>query len=138
MTTDEEFKSKISPLKLVNETTAAECASASEACKRDLLKSRVNIIQYPANFPCEDRFDAVQFNKSNGYYTAVFDGHGGWQVSEYAMKYYKIRIENKVGIKLPLLRTGCVTGVTRFLITLFGFINWPNRNINGEIELANL
>ena len=90
LTTDEEFKSKISPLKLVNETTAAECASASEACKRDLLKSRVNIIQYPANFPCEDRFDAVQFNKSNGYYTAVFDGHGGWQVSEYAMKYLPV------------------------------------------------
>ena len=52
--------------------------------------------------------------------------------------YNKIRIENKVGKKLPQLCTGCVTGVTRILITLFRFINWPNRNINGEIELANL
>ena len=54
------------------------------------------------------------------------------------IRYYQIRIENKVGKKLHQLRTECVTGVTRFLITLFGFINWPNRNINGEIELANL
>ena len=53
------------------------------------------------------------------------------------MTYYQIRIENKVGKKLPQLRTRCITGVTRILITLFGFINWPNRNINGEIELAN-
>ena len=52
--------------------------------------------------------------------------------------YYQIRIENKVGKKLPRLFTQCVTGVTRFLITLFRFINWSNRNINGEIELANL
>ena len=52
--------------------------------------------------------------------------------------YYQIRIENKVGKKLPQLRTGCVTSVTRILITLYRFINCPNRNINGEIELANL
>ena len=52
--------------------------------------------------------------------------------------YYQIRIQNKVGKKLPQLRTKCVTSVTRILITLFRFINWSNRNINGEIELANL
>ena len=52
--------------------------------------------------------------------------------------YCQIRIENKVGKKLPQLRTRCVIGVTRILITLFIFINWRNRNINGEIELANL
>ena len=54
------------------------------------------------------------------------------------MLYYQIRIENKVGKKLPQLRNGCVISVTKILITLFRFINWPNRNINGEIELANL
>ena len=52
--------------------------------------------------------------------------------------YYQIRIENKAGKNLPWLRTRCVTGVTIILITLFRFINWTNRNINGEIELANL
>ena len=52
--------------------------------------------------------------------------------------YYQIRIENKVGKKLHLLLTRYLTSVTRILITLFRFINWPNRNINGEIELANL
>ena len=54
------------------------------------------------------------------------------------LKYYQIRKENKVGKMLHQLRTRCVTGVTIILITLFRFINWPNRNINEEIELANL
>ena len=43
------------------------------------------------------------------------------------ISYYQIRIENKVGKKLPQLCTGCVTGVTRIIITLFRFINLPNR-----------
>ena len=58
--------------------------------------------------------------------------------TKFKYKYYQIRIENKVGKKLPQLHTGCLTSITRILITLFWFINWPNRNINGEIELANL
>ena len=52
--------------------------------------------------------------------------------------YYQMRIENKVGKKLPQLRTRCVTGVTRFLITLFGFINWPTRFLHLYFCLANL
>ncbi len=27
-----------------------------------------------------------QFKNSNAYYAGVFDGHGGWQVSDYAMR----------------------------------------------------
>ena len=49
-----------------------------------------------------------------------------------------MRIENKVGKKLHQLRTECVTDITRNLITIFRFINWQSRNINVEIELANL
>ena len=54
------------------------------------------------------------------------------------MEYDQIRIENKVRKKLPSLCTECVTDVARILVTLFGFINWSNWNINGKIELANL
>lgn len=28
-----------------------------------------------------------------GYYTGVFDGHGGWQVSDYAMRYLHTYID---------------------------------------------
>ena len=78
---------------LTNSNSTAEWAS-NDTCKRDLLKTRVNIIQYPANLPWEDRFDAVQLSKSSGYYSAVFDGHGGWQVSNYAMKYLPVYLDN--------------------------------------------
>ena len=57
--------------------------------------------------------------------------------SDVDLKYYQIRIENKVGKVTPVTHWMC-NFVFRILITLFRFINWPNRNINGEIELANL
>ena len=56
----------------------------------------------------------------------------------FKLMYDQIRIENDVGKKLHLLRTGCVTGVTRILITLFIFINWPNRNIRQDAKQINL
>ena len=46
---------------------------------------------------------------------------------------FEIKLEKYTPVKPQ-----CVTGVTRILIKLFRFINWPNKNINGEIELANL
>lgn len=50
------------------------------------MEKRAFVLQYPANEPCEDRFNCYQFKNSNAYYAAVFDGHGGWQVSDYAMR----------------------------------------------------
>jgi hypothetical protein len=44
---------------------------------------------YPANDPIEDRF-VIPTNAADGVkdwaMTAVFDGHGGWQVAEFASK----------------------------------------------------
>lgn len=41
-------------------------------------------IQYPANNPIEDRFATHSLKNADGYCASVFDGHGGWQISEYA------------------------------------------------------
>jgi serine/threonine protein phosphatase PrpC len=32
----------------------------------------------------------------DGYYSAVFDGHGGWQVSELAMKKMHLYIDEEI------------------------------------------
>lgn len=54
--------------------TSSECEEQYSSLKRDFLTDRINILQYPGNDPIEDRFNAHQFTKSTGYYSAVFDG----------------------------------------------------------------
>jgi len=62
----------------------SECAAAetSETAQpqytRNTLEKRAFVLQYPANEPCEDRFNCYQFKNAQAYYAAVFDGHGGW------------------------------------------------------------
>jgi len=42
-------------------------------------------LQYPANYPIEDRFfyDKFKFPSGNGFICGVFDGHAGWQFADY-------------------------------------------------------
>ena len=54
-----------------------EC-EAPEDSKRNNLTSRAQIVVNPSNAPCEDRFNCYQLKNLEGYYSAVFDGHGGW------------------------------------------------------------
>ena len=75
-----------------NSNHKAECAAAPTDAAvqanftRNVLEKRAFVLQYPANDPCEDRFNCYQFKNAQGYYAAVFDGHGGWQVADYAMR----------------------------------------------------
>jgi serine/threonine protein phosphatase PrpC len=57
-----------------------------------VIESRVAIIQYPANNPIEDRYKASQLTSLNAYAVSVFDGHGGWQLSEFTSK----RLHNEI------------------------------------------
>ena len=41
-------------------------------------------------------FNCVQLKSINGYYAAVFDGHGGWQVSQYAMKKLHVYLDEEL------------------------------------------
>jgi pyruvate dehydrogenase phosphatase len=55
-----------------------------EKHEKNKLKNRITLIQYPANNPIEDRWSIHQLESLEGFVTIVLDGHGGWQVAEYA------------------------------------------------------
>ena len=44
------------------------------------MKTRISLVQYPANNPIEDRYSCQQLTTIDGYVVSVFDGHGGWQL----------------------------------------------------------
>lgn len=48
--------------------------------EKNKIQDRTTVAEYPANFPIEDRFTSYQLTNTPGYMTAVFDGHGGWQM----------------------------------------------------------
>jgi hypothetical protein len=48
------------------------------------LEKRTKVIQHNANVPCEDRFVALKLKNLDADFLAVFDGHGGDSVSQYA------------------------------------------------------
>jgi serine/threonine protein phosphatase PrpC len=60
------------------------------------LQKRAFVLQYPANDPCEDRFTCEQLKNASAYYAAIFDGHGGWQVSDYAMKKMHVYLDEEL------------------------------------------
>eukprot|EP01016_Furgasonia_blochmanni_P052496 TRINITY_DN837_c0_g1_i6.p1 TRINITY_DN837_c0_g1~~TRINITY_DN837_c0_g1_i6.p1 ORF type:complete len:389 (-),score=107.23 TRINITY_DN837_c0_g1_i6:567-1733(-) len=53
---------------------------------RNKLTGRVTLVQYAANNPIEDRYSCMQLNAIDGFFVGVFDGHGGWQMADFAMK----------------------------------------------------
>ena len=80
-----------------NQPKKGECEASEEVVtERNILSSRAAILMNPSNEPCEDRFNCYQFKNLDGYYQAVFDGHGGWQVSELAMKKMHIYIDEEL------------------------------------------
>lgn len=66
----------------------AQCyfGSAVSKLRQNKIESRVVMLQYAANNPIEDRYKVSQLKAIDGYAMSVFDGHGGWQVAELAMK----------------------------------------------------
>lgn len=50
------------------------------------INNRVCKVEISANNPSEDRCNALQLKNLNGYFLAVYDGHGGGSMAEYAKK----------------------------------------------------
>jgi len=82
---------------LTNQSTN-ECAPEEKPVtyERNKLEKRAFVLQYPANQPCEDRFNCYQFKSQDAYYAAVFDGHGGWQVSDHAMRHLHTYLDEEL------------------------------------------
>eukprot|EP01022_Parablepharisma_sp_SALTPOND_P026366 TRINITY_DN6303_c0_g1_i3.p1 TRINITY_DN6303_c0_g1~~TRINITY_DN6303_c0_g1_i3.p1 ORF type:complete len:484 (-),score=12.11 TRINITY_DN6303_c0_g1_i3:1018-2469(-) len=67
--------------------------------QKDVIENRVQVTQYPANAPCEDTYNVKQLldkGKRLGYYAGVFDGHGGWQMAEYAKKNLHVYVQEEL------------------------------------------
>lgn len=77
-------------------TNGCEESEAEPVLERNKLQKRVKILVNASNEPCEDRFNCYQLKNINGYYSAVFDGHGGWQVSQFAMKNMHLYIDEEL------------------------------------------
>ena len=63
---------------------------------KNSIKRRVDSIQYPANNPIEDRVVQENFKELKGFVTAVLDGHGGHNVSEYISQNLVSSIEKHI------------------------------------------
>lgn len=72
------------------------------------LEKKVKVIQHNANTPCEDRYIALKLKNLDGDFLAVFDGHGGDSVSQFASEkmakyfdsiYLELTNKNNKGIK---------------------------------------
>lgn len=61
----------------------------------NVLKNRVSVVQYAANSPIEDRYNAIQLKNLKGYCLQVLDGHGGSQVAEFANKKLYTQFDSK-------------------------------------------
>ena len=52
--------------------------------RKNDIEGRIEWLEYPANNPIEDRLTFGNFQSIKGFSAIVFDGHGGWQMSQYA------------------------------------------------------
>lgn len=68
--------------------------------KKNSIDNRINSTFYPSNKPCEDTFNYCQIydkeKNERGYYAGVFDGHGGWQHSEYVKAHFHKILQEKL------------------------------------------
>ena len=63
--------------------------------KSNRIKNRVCEIYISANFPREDRCNAIQLKNLDGFFLSVLDGHGGDDVAEFANKELHKKIDEK-------------------------------------------
>lgn len=64
---------------------------------RNELWYRVQVVQWPANSPIQDRLCGKQFSKTfKGYYAGLFDGNNGWQLADFCSHKLHIYLEENL------------------------------------------
>jgi len=79
---------------MTHKLNQVSCFFSSNKPETNKMTNRVALIQYPSNNPIEDRWAVHQLEAISGYVTMVFDGHGGWQVADYAKENLPKEIDN--------------------------------------------
>jgi len=75
--------------------------------------SNFSHIQYPSNNPIEDRWLVHQLKALSGSITAVFDGHGGWQMAEFARQH----LAKEIDVRLEANKNKSFSSTDEYIIT---------------------
>lgn len=93
------FRNRIGKVNLEGEIEIEKKIKESKIIENELvsnkLKNRVCEAYINANFPREDRSNAIQLKNFDGYFLSVLDGHGGEDVAEYTNKELHKKFDNK-------------------------------------------
>lgn len=88
---------------------------SSSYCATNKPNTKAGSHTYPANFPTEDRYQFGE-HPSGWSYGAVFDGHGGWEVAEFAHQDLVSIILRKLTSKKGALEC---TEIDSFIVTAY-------------------
>ena len=76
-------------------TAEANKKKLENELKSNKIKNRVCEVHISANYPREDRCNAIQLKNLDGFFLSVLDGHGGDDVADFANKELHKRFDEK-------------------------------------------
>jgi hypothetical protein len=80
------FKKMMNKLRSQSNSDKNKSTLEEKFLKSNILSNRVCKLTYAANDPIEDKLNAIQLKNFDGYFISVLDGHGGFEVADFASR----------------------------------------------------